>query len=251
MRKLKSTSLTAARLATTFGRHRGTMGDSMKTIVTALAMVLPCIAALGAQQRDEAQDNEVAPLIAKLASRNPRPTERHGPDLKYPPGYARNKQKSVREAMGKLTARGTKAFRELIDSWGDDRYSLTYSVGINGYMKNATVGRVCRIIVYDQIQPYGFWPRRDDDARGKPKRPSYPDTFLGDADSAHEWLERHKDKSLYDLQLMVLDWIIGEEAKRPGDFTDVERKELSELRKTLIENKTPISGGNYYMDDYD
>jgi hypothetical protein len=199
----------------------------------------------------EVSRDDVKALIEKLASPNPEPTVRRGPELKYPPNYDREQQRSVGEAKHNLESLGARAFGHLIENWKDNRYSLTYSVGINGYMRNATVGHVCKIIVFDQVQPYGFWPRTDDDPRGKPHRPSYPSLFLADAKSARAWLEKHKGKPLYEIQLMVIDWVIDEESKRPTDYSDSERKSLSDIRAKLIETKRPIGTGNYYNCDYD
>ena len=79
----------------------------------------------------------------------------------------------------------------------------------------------------------------------------YPAKFLRNQKAAREWLADHKDKSLYELQLMVLDWIIAEEAKEPDAFTDKEHRELQRLRRKLVETKTPMLQGNYYVDDYE
>lgn len=190
-------------------------------------------------------------LIEALASENPAPTERRGPDLKYPPGYDRKKQERVRRAKGNLRSLGPAAFRSLIDNWGDERYCLTYSVGINGYMDNATVGDMCRIIMYDQIQPFGIWQRTDDDPRDKAKRPSYPEAFMHDQEAATKWLEEHKDKSLFDIQLLVIDWVIERESKSPKDFTDEERAAMRDIRERLVKSKKPMTQGNYYTNDYD
>jgi hypothetical protein len=203
-----------------------------------------------AQDQDEHR-GDVSQLINALASENPAPMERRGPDLRFPPGYDRKKQEPVRSAKSKLKSLGPAAFKLLIENWSDERYCLTFSVGINGYMYNATVGKMCRIIVYDQIQPYGIWPRTDDDPRGKPKRPSYPSVFLNDAKAATKWLEEHKDKSLFEIQLMVIDWVIERESENPKDFTDEERVAMREIREKLVESKKPMTRGNYYMDDYD
>lgn len=118
-------------------------------------------------------------------------------------------------------------------------------------MYNATVGKMCRIIVYDQIQPYGFWPRTDDDARGKPKRPSYPSVFLADAKQAKNWIEEHNGKSLYEIQLMVVDWVIKRESENPKDFTNDEREAMQVIRKRLLGTKKPVTSGIYFRDDYD
>jgi len=58
-------------------------------------------------------------------------------------------------------------------------------------------------------------------------------TFLNSQKAARKWWEENKDKTLAQMQLEVLDWVIAEEAKRPGDFTDAERRELQDLRKKL------------------
>jgi len=203
-----------------------------------------------AQDKVIPQD-DIDRLINALASENPAPTDRRGPDLKYPAGYDRKKQKSVRSAKSELKALGLSAFKTLIASWGDGRYSLTYSVGINGYMNNATVGKMCRVIVYDQIQPYGIWPRTDGDPRGKPKRPSYPDAFLNDEKHASQWLEEHQRKSLFEIQLMVVEWVIDQESKKPEAFNDKERMYMQDIREKLLESKMPMTRGNYYADDYD
>ena len=42
------------------------------------------------------------------------------------------------------------------------------------------------------------------------------------------------------MQLEVLDWLIGEEAKRPRNFSDAERRELQALRKKLVQGGKPL-----------
>jgi hypothetical protein len=111
------------------------------------------------------------------------------------------------------------------------------------------VGDICRDIVFDQLQPYSFWPVTEDDPRGKPKRPGYPDEHLGSADAAKKWYEANKSKMLYELQLMVIDWVIAEESKSPEDFTDEERAAVQEFRSKLIESGKPFDRGNYSGDD--
>lgn len=208
------------------------------------------LGSLAFAQDDSEKLADASKMINALASENPAPKERRGPDLKFPPEYDRKKQQSVYAAISDLKALGPQAFRPLIEKWSDERYSLTYSVGINGYMNNATVGKMCRIIVYDQIQPYGIWPETDDDPRGKPKRPSYPSTFLADANDASKWFDEHKDKSLFEIQLMVVDWVIAQEDKSPHDFTAKELEAMRTVRTKLLETQKPITRGNYYMDDY-
>ena len=216
-------------------------------------LVIACVlvGTTGIAQDKKTQQVDYPKLINALASENPAPTKRSGPDLCYPVEYDRKKQEPVRSATYELKTLGTAAFKSLVGSWDDERYCLTYSVGINGYMNNATVGKMCRVIVYDQIQPYGILPQTDDDPRGKPKRPAYPSVFLADAKEAEKWLEEHKDKSLYEIQLMAVDWVIQRESANPKDFTGDVRGFMKKIRKKLLDTKKPIARGNYYMDDYD
>ncbi len=222
------------------------MRNHVAILIACTFFSLPAIA-----QDKVVNDVDIPTLISDLASKNPAPTDRRGPSLKLPAGYDRKKQEPVQNARHKLKSLGPIVFEKLIANWDDERYCLTYSIGISGYMYNATVGKMCQIIVYDQIQPYGIWPATDDDPRGKPKRPSYPSVFLGDAKKAAEWLEQHKGKSLYEIQLMVVDWVIDRESKNPSDFSDEERKFMKDTRQKLLDTKQPIASGNYYMDDYD
>lgn len=202
-----------------------------------------------AEETPALTEEEIAELIDNLVSPNPEPKERRGPDLKLPKDFDREKQSIVHQARHKLKKLGPAAFPSLIKRWDDKRYSLTMSVGINGYMFNASVGRVCKDIVYDQVQPFGMWPVTEDDPRGKPHRPEYPYRHLGNQKDALAWCEKHKDKSLYKIQLMVLDWIIKTEAADPESYTDEERKELKEYREELVKSKTPILRGHFLVND--
>jgi hypothetical protein len=193
---------------------------------------------------------EIRALIDKLISENPEPGKVKGlPGLDYGKDFDRSKQKVVHEAIFALKKMGPKAFPQLIERWGDKRFSLTMSVGINGYMYTASVGEVCQDIVFDQIQPIGIWPKTDDDPRGKPKRPGYPSVYLENRKDALEWCNKHKDKSLYEIQLMVIDWVIERESENPKDYTDAERAYLKSVRKDLVETRQPMLRGSYTFND--
>lgn len=210
--------------------------------------------ALGGENTRPLLEKEFKMLIDQLVSPNPKPItgdedENEAPDYRLPAGFDRKKQEQVHRARVKLRQLGPSAFPYLIERWGDKRYCLTTSHGLSGYCHNESVGDVCRAIVFDQLQPYSFWPKRDDDPRGKPKRPSYPDRFLGTDQSAMKWFEKNKHKPLFDLQLEVVDWVIAGEAKRPRDFTDAEREELQQIRRKLVESKKPLPPGSFNLTD--
>ena len=206
----------------------------------------------GHAQDQGARSKQVEKLINALVSENAAPDP--GAWRKPPRGYDRKKQQPVLRAVGKLKALGPRGFKFLIQNWGDERYCLTYSVGSNGYMGNATVGEMCRRIMFDQIQPYGYWslgqPGGEGDPLDRRRRPDYPKEFLADQETAAEWLEEHKDKSLVEIQLMVINWIIEQESASPNDFTDREREYMQEIRDELVKSQKPRTRGNYHNDDY-
>ena len=206
----------------------------------------------GHAQDQGARSKQVEKLINALVSENAAPDP--GAWRKPPRGYDRKKQQPVLRAVGKLKALGPSGFKFLIENWGDKRYCLTYSVGINGYMGNATVGEMCRRIMFDQIQPYGYWTLGEaeafDDPRNRRLRPDYPKEFLADQETAAEWLEEHKNKSLVEIQLMVINWIIEQESASPNDFTDRKRECMQKIRDELVKSQKPRTRGNYHSDDY-
>src|SRR5262249_52744287 len=188
-------------------------------------LVSPAPWACAGEKPKEPSDREIKALVAQLVSPNPKPIigdgkERAALHFRLPKEFDRKKQKYVVDAWGKLRQLGPRAFPFLIEQWENDKYCLTVQHGLSSACYNLTVGEVCQRIVADQLQPYSFWPKVDDDPRGKPKRPSYPLTQLRTKKAAEQWWAKHKDKTLYQMQLEALDWVIAEEAKRPRDFTD-------------------------------
>jgi hypothetical protein len=211
--------------------------------------------AFGGEQPQQPSDQEILDLIDQLVSWNPKPITRREdrtlPPFNYrlPPGFDVRKQGAVFQARTKLRQLGPRAFPFLIERWGDEHYCLTTSHSLSEAYYNRTVGHICRAIICDQLQPYSYWPRVDGDPRGRPKRPSYPAKFLATQEQAREWCNKNKHRTLREMQLEVLDWIIAEEAKRPQDFTDEERQTLQKYRNQLVQDNQPFPAGNYDMVD--
>jgi hypothetical protein len=191
--------------------------------------------------------NEIKALIDRLVSPNPAPdtdklkASEARADRGFPRDFDHKKQKQVHRAVAKLMELGPRAFPFLIERWEDKRYCLTTAVA--AYV-NESVGDVCRSIIADQLQPYGIHQKGYADPRGKPLRPNYAGTFLKSQKVARQWWKKHKDKTLRQMQLEVLDWVIAGEAKRPRDFTDAERRELQNLRKELVKGGKPLRLGS-------
>jgi hypothetical protein len=188
--------------------------------------------------------NEIKTLIDRLVSPNPAPDEdklkagETKADGGFPRDFDHKKQAQVHRACVRLTELGPQAFPLLIERWEDKRYCLTTEVAS---YTNKSVGEVCRSIIHGQLQPYGHFQKGYADPRGKPHRPDSAATFLGSQKAARQWWEKNKDKTLSQMQLEVLDWVIAEESKRRGDFTDEERRELQALRKKLVKGGKPLA----------
>jgi hypothetical protein len=182
-------------------------------------------------------EKEIKALIDKLVSPNPEPVF-SGDEIKDSPSYDREKQKLVEKAFDDLENLGPQAFPFLIDRWDDKHFSLTTSYGPNGSLHNVSVGEVCKMIIFNQIQPFGCW-KGIDEHEHMITRPDYPARFLSSRKDAKKWYEEHKNKSLAEIQLEVLDWVIAQEGK------DVE-KDVLELRIKLKDGKKPLPPGEYH-----
>jgi hypothetical protein len=231
-------------------------GVIMSRLIPIILVILigTAIPTYGSEPEKKPTDKEIKALIDKLVSPNPKPITgdedpKEAPDYRLPPGFDREKQEVVHEALDDLEGLQTQAFPFLIERWNDNRYCITISEGLNGYCRNQTVGKTCKMIVFDQIQPYGNWQGVDSLGLKYVWRPSYPAEFLASKEDAKKWHEKRKNKSLFEIQLEVLDWVIAEEAKVPKLYEDKEREFLQKTRKELVERKKPIARGHYYCID--
>lgn len=192
-----------------------------------------------------ATEQEIAALIEQLISPNPAPTKLGTPILKLPDGYDKEKQRTVSHARLRLKELGPRAFPQLSDHFADRQYSMTVRAPLSDAIQNLTVGNVCWNIVADQVQPYSIWPESDEDPRQVPRRPSYPAFIFKDSKSTREWCRQHREKSLFQIQMMALEWVIAEEAKRPKDYSEAEKEKLASLRVDLLKSGKPIQRGSY------
>jgi hypothetical protein len=203
------------------------------------------------ESKKKLTEQEIKTMVDNLVSPNPKPITgdddpKEAPEYRLPTGFDKEKQKLVRKAVDDLTGLGIRAFPFLIDRWADGRYCLTISEGLNGYCRNQTVGKTCQMIIFGQIQPYGYWYGIDSVGLKLLWRPSYPNHFLASKEDAKKWYEQHKSKTLFEIQLEALDWVIAEEAKDSKKYPEKEREFLQKLRNDLVQNKKPITRGSYY-----
>ena len=127
---------------------------------------------------------------------------------------------------------GHLVFPYLFDHFDDQRYSFTADAGSSD--TNWTVGRACSEIVICHVQPY-------EGLRHRRTRPSYSEHYkLRTSAGAKLWWEPRKDRSLRELQIETLKWIIAEEAKTPSSYSPEERVYLKDLLRKLGAAKTPL-----------
>jgi hypothetical protein len=222
-------------------------------VAAVLAMVSCAPPVYGGEKKSPPSEERIKTLLDRLASPNPAPTTgeedpKVAPNAVWPRDYSDDKQKPVIDARFELRKLGTRAFPFLIERWDDKRYSLTVVNGLSGFYRNHTVGKVCRTIIYDQLQPYGYWQATGRDPRTKAVRPRYPEMVLSSQAAAQRWWNKHKDKTLQQMQLEVLDWIIAEEAKNQRKYSN-DKDHLQQVRNTLATGEKPLPPGNYYYNE--
>jgi hypothetical protein len=192
-----------------------------------------------------ATGEDIEALVEQLASPNQAPTV-EGPDAIYPPGYDETSQVRVLEARGRLEKVIIEAFPCLLKHFEDKRYSFTQD---NGEAEgNWSVGQTCVTLLRRQLQPYAV-SCLGDRARGKikfdprerPIRPNYlKHNNLWDPKAAAAWWEQRKDKSLRELQLEALQWVLAEEQKAPKQYSEEDRAYLKELISKLEAGTEPL-----------
>jgi len=222
--------------------------------LTVVICLFPCWNACGADPKPE----EIKGLSDKLVSANPEPPRVKEPywvaerfPLKFPDGFDPRRQTAMAKVMDQISEIGPAAFPELIERFDDDRYSITTESQLSGAPYNWTVGEVCRGIIEAQVQPCSSWCKCDDDPRGYPRRPNFFKDILDSKKEAAAWWTRNKGRSLQQIQLEALDWVIAEEAKyKPEEgrrgYPEVEKAHLQGLRKEIAAGKVSRMGlGGY------
>jgi hypothetical protein len=185
--------------------------------------------------------SEIVSLIDQLVSPNSQP-KIDAPDAIYPNGFDKAAQGRVNDAFNKLTEIGLPAFPYLQARFGDERYCFTRDAG--PAEENYSVGYVCKLIIDRQLQPCGYFTRgakdktgREEDPRTHSRRPSYFEHFELDKSRTFEsWWNVHKNKSMRDIQIEVLEWIVTREKRKPKDYSENEiaclKTMLAKLRKS-------------------
>ena len=160
-------------------------------------------------------------------------------DAVYPTDYDRKAQEKVLTAWCHLADAGIQAFPLLLEQLDDKRYSFTKDAGENDF--NWSVGRACFDVMRCQVEPwyYKTLPGTNGDYC---LRPRYTGHYFRNAAAAKSWWETHKHKSVHDLQIEVVQWILAEEAKTPGEYSPAERMYLEAILKKLHGGKVPFPG---------
>ena len=193
-----------------------------------LGVAAACHSCWGAAKAEAREPKAIEQLIEQLASPNKPPLISDFGDVSYPPSYDKKAQDRVSAAFKRLFELGKPTFPCLLKHLDDTRYSLTKEDEIEGDWHNYHVGRLCRAIFLSHLQPYGdYYARGKGDPRDHPRRPSYFKHYqLSNPAAAEKWWKARKNKTMVELQIEALEWVIAEEAKRPKDYSDSEREHL-------------------------
>lgn len=137
-------------------------------------------------------EKRIAALIEQLVSPNVEPKKQHDDHVDIPETYDRKAQVRVARAWDQLMGFEEKAFPQLLESAGDDRYCCTISSPSGNF--NQSVGYVCCTIIQMQVEAYedligwyGVWR---------------PDVM---PDGAAKWLAGRERRTLRELQIEAVD----------------------------------------------
>jgi hypothetical protein len=164
---------------------------------------------------------EIEALIQQLVSKYP------------PPSHDTSGQ--VHTAFKHIQELGLLAFPYLFDHFDDKRYSFTADKGSSDH--NWSVGEACSDIVRCHLEPFGTF---SNSFAGR-RRPNYSaHSKLRGREQAKAWWETHKQKSLRELQIEALEWVVAEEAKTPEWYSEEERADLQETLTKLRASDVPL-----------
>ncbi len=205
-----------------------------------LLFILAGVCSADPPEKTEYTDADIEKLVAQLVSPNQAP-EIQGTSAKYGPNFDRKAQKLIYESWQTLRRLAPRSFPFVFDSLGDKRYSLTEDSG--DLEKNYTVGFLSRDILVSSLQP-DVWGHKEfgTSYRRRPHQPDYVSHYkLLAPKSSKEWWKTRKDRSLRELQIEVLEWILVEERRAPEKYSDGDRnkieKELDDLKASSVPRK--------------
>jgi hypothetical protein len=194
-----------------FGGHRAAVWPRflMKCLATVAALVLVSVACNSSEKQDTIPNDDPAVLIELLALSA-------GPAKDADRTHNEEKQKAAYEAADKLRRQGERSHQLLLKHLDDRRLSVPYEA-----VRYADVGHACYHIIRQQIfalpDDYGYDDYWRTGADGKKYRNPYfyetnglkPSLF--DRSTLKEWLKARSGKSLRDLQVEALSWLIKKE----------------------------------------
>lgn len=193
-------------------------------------------------------DEQIKAWVDQLTSKNQRPRIRLKQPLQMekghslPPGFDPQDQARVSDVYDKLVATGVRAFPFLIERFDDEAHSVTVEQVTSGSALNASVGWVCQDLLVSQIHP--FHPYTLGEKATTRLRPQYP--LPGSKKEAVEWWNKNKDKTLQEIQLEILNWMVVKEALARKDFSEAERRYLLDKRQKLVENGKPFPPAKFH-----
>ena len=184
---------------------------------------------------------ECRQLVARLVNPDKPPfTENFV--LKLPKGVdaqtLRRKQAKITAAYQKLSDNIEVALPVLLQEVDDERFSFVYT-STSGAITTQSVGGACCDIIAAHIEEYRQHVTRGDFA-GVPRCPSF---IWDECGGIEKWWKSRKDKSLADLQLEAIEWVLRQ--KRPRAFESEEdwaaaKRTVAKMAKNIRASKKPI-----------
>ena len=165
------------------------------------------------QESPAMKPSDARAAVEALANRNPAPNLT-GPDNSRPifaEKFDWSEDKRVWDAVPALVRHAEEAWPVLVKHLDDDRYCIALETAESGFTCNWTVGDMCREVVARNLAE-AYYQNLRPLTQLVAARMSRPE-IARDKKKLKAWCEEQSKKKLYDLQIEMCHWAMGELSK--------------------------------------
>jgi hypothetical protein len=177
--------------------------------------------ALQLMKRSKKSKLELQAMVDALANRNRAPEMVRREPI-FSRDYDWSEYNRAWKAILALVPHAEDAWPELVSHLDDERYALTLR-GPSGKTDNWTVSSVCRMIVARNLSE-AYYRNLNPEAEIVYARLRSPE-IARNKNKLKSWCEKRSKRSLYELQIEMCEWAIGE-LQAPDEFPPISRLRL-------------------------
>jgi hypothetical protein len=184
-------------------------------------------------------------VIESLANANSPPKLVGGVEQRpvFKNGFDWSEQDRVQKAIKLLVNHAEEAWPDLVNHLDDNRYAITYHFPTFDSAENYSIGDICEQIISDSISQgyYHQLPRRSRASEQVYHLTSEP--LPCKEGKLKTWCEARSKKKLYELQVEMCNWVLGEIPELTKATEDERKSAIAAIKtqiKTLETTKKPV-----------